>query len=230
MTQEYTDKICNRITVLKAASAASRAALHSAITVTSYKRGEYLFHDKDSTRQIFAVLSGIIFLYKLNANGEKRSVFVYGPGAILNDESIDGKPESTNCDILKDAEIVSIERDVFFKTLSEDAALSRAFMGSMALKMRRLYHLMKNTSGNLRGDKRIAARLWKLSRDFGIPVELGTEINFDLTITFLADLLGAQRETVSRQAKALSNEGLIIVKNGRFIIPDREKLKNYCVM
>jgi CRP-like cAMP-binding protein len=73
-----------------------------------------------------------------------------------------------------------------------------------------------------------AARLWKLSRDFGVETERGTKINFDLTTAFLAELLGAQRETVSRQLKILSEKGLIIIGKNRFIIPNRENLKNYC--
>ena len=83
---------------------------------------------------------------------------------------------------------------------------------------------MKNTTNNLRGDKRIAAKLWKLSRDHGVKTKYGTEINFDLTITTLAEFLGSQRETVSRQVKILTSAGLLIIQNSRFIIPDREKL------
>jgi CRP-like cAMP-binding protein len=221
--------VFNTIAVLKAAGKAAGAVLRSGMTIKKYKKGECLFRDKEDAGQFFAVLSGIVFLYKykFNANGEKRSVFVYGPGAMLNEEWLDGKPSSTNCDILQDATIVSIERGVFLRALSQDTMLSSAFMESMALKLRRLYHLLKNTSGNICCETRIAARLWKLSRDFGIPTEKGTEINFDLAVSFLADLIGAQRETVSRQVKLLCDGGLIIFKKNRFTIPDREKLKKY---
>jgi CRP-like cAMP-binding protein len=95
------------------------------------------------------------------------------------------------------------------------------------MKVRRLYHLMKNTSNNLRGDRRIAAKLWKLSRDHGVQTAQGVEINFDLTITALAEFLGSQRETVSRQIKSLTDAGLLTVKNSRFIIPSREKLLDF---
>jgi hypothetical protein len=49
------------------------------------------------------------------------------------------------------------------------------------------------------------------------------EINFDLTITALAELLGSQRETVSRWVRVLTSAGLLMVKKSRFIIPSREK-------
>jgi DNA-binding Lrp family transcriptional regulator len=96
-----------------------------------------------------------------------------------------------------------------------------------AFEVRRLYHLMKNTSNNLRGDRRIAAKLWKLSRDHGVKTAEGVEINFDLTITALAEFLGSQRETVSRQVGTLAGAGLLMVKKSRFIIPSREKLMEF---
>ena len=55
----------------------------------------------------------------------------------------------------------------------------------------------------------------------------GVEIDFDLSISFLAEMVGAKRETVSRQVKALTNRGLIEVHKKRFFIKDRERLKNF---
>lgn len=45
----------------------------------------------------------------------------------------------------------------------------------------------------------------------------GVEIDFDLSISFLAEMVGAKRETVSRQVKALTNRGLIEVHKKRFL-------------
>jgi len=87
---------------------------------------------------------------------------------------------------------------------------------------------MRNTPSSVRGDKRIAAKLWRLSRDFGVPYERGTKINFDLTITYLAGMSGLKRETVSRHLKLLSDRHLVIAGKNTFIIPDRGKLKRYC--
>ncbi|MDR1575545.1 MAG: helix-turn-helix domain-containing protein, partial [Treponema sp.] len=55
----------------------------------------------------------------------------------------------------------------------------------------------------------MAANLWKLSRDHGVKSAEGVEINFDLTITALAELLGSQRETVSRWVRVLTSAGLL---------------------
>ncbi|MDR2484609.1 MAG: Crp/Fnr family transcriptional regulator [Treponema sp.] len=216
-----------KIEVIAAASSASHAVLAPDSAVKNYKKGEHIFFDKEETGSFYGVLAGTAAIYKMSSTFEKRGMFIYGAGALLNEESIDGKPASVNAELLRDSQILRIRRSAFLRACVADPALSKAFMDSMAMNIRRLYHLMKNTSNNLRGDRRIAAKLWKLSRDHGVQTEAGIEISFDLSITALAEFLGSQRETVSRQVKTLCDNGLVIVKNSRFIIPNRKKLLNY---
>jgi CRP-like cAMP-binding protein len=215
------------IKVLQAAQESSLVELRSFALVKSYTKGEHIFLERDEVRHFFCILEGIAALYKINSVNEKRSVFVYGTGEMLNEVILDGKPASMNGEILKDARVLCLERTGFLSVCRKDFGLTKAVMDSMAMKIRRLYHQLRNTSTNIRGDKRIAAKLWKLSRDYGVGCGRGTEIDFDLTITYLAELLGSQRETVSRQVKVLTEQGLVIVDKSRFIIPDREKLQDY---
>ena len=107
--------------------------------------------------------------------------------------------------------------------MKDDFELSKIIINSLAIKVRRLYRQSKN-SIPIKVEKRVAAKLWKLSRDYGREVEEGTLIDLSITITYLADMFGAPRETISRALKILNNKGLIINKNKKIIIPDREKL------
>lgn len=215
------------INVLTAASAASMAALVPFAVLRRLKKGEHLFHDRDRVRRFFFIADGIAALYKLNNDSEKKVLFVYGAGAMINEELTDGKPTSVACELLADSWVVCIEREKFLAVCERDSMLAKALMDSMSLKVRRLCHQMKNTPNTVLGDRRIASKLWKLSRDFGVPCAKGTRINFDLTITYLAHMLGSKRETVSRQLKTLIGKGLVIIGKNTFIIPDRDKLMHY---
>lgn len=84
--------------------------------------------------------------------------------------------------------------------------------------MWRLCHQLKNTLGSIGLERKLAAKLWKLSRDFGVEREDGIEIDVDMSITFLADMLGTPRETASRLCTVLLNYGLIQRKKKRIII------------
>lgn len=215
------------IPILQAANPASLAALMPYATLRRADKGTLLFLDRDTVLPVYFLVKGTAALYKLSDNQDKKVIFIYGSGAMLNEEFLDEKPASASCELLTDSLILCFERQRFLFICQQDFGLTKAVMDSMALKIRRLYRQMKNTSNAIRGDRRLASKLWKLSVDHGIPCERGIKIGFNLTITYLADLLGFKRETVSRHLKFLTDRNLVVIERNRFIIPDRDKLKAY---
>ncbi|MCL2609533.1 MAG: Crp/Fnr family transcriptional regulator [Treponema sp.] len=205
-------------------SPVSLSRLELGTAVRRYKKGDVLFRDREKVATIFGVLDGAISLHKMSVQGEKRGIFIFGRGALLNDDALGDGMASATAEVLRDSALLCLNRELFAQTARKDGELSAALIHSVSKKVRRLYHLTRNNSGSLNGGKRIAAKLWKLSRDHGVRTAKGTEIDFDLGITGLAEFLGYQRETVSRQVKVLSEAGLLIVENSRFVIPDRDRL------
>ena len=76
-------------------------------------------------------------------------------------------------------------------------------------------------------DKKLAAKLWKLSRDYGVKTEEGTLIDLNMSITYLADMLGSTRETVSRCMNGFKKKGMIIFQNRKIIVVDPKVLSLY---
>mgnify|MGYP002591894351 FL=1 len=91
-------------------------------------------------------------------------------------------------------------------------------------------HQLKNTTGNMQTERKIAAKLWKLGRDFGVETEEGVMVDIDLTITLMADLVGVPRENVSRACKVLTDRGLIHYSSKRFILTDFDGLADFYKM
>ena len=78
--------------------------------------------------------------------------------------------------------------------------------------------------GSIGLEKKLAAKLWKLSRDFGKRTPEGIEIDINMPVTFLADILGAPRETTSRLCNQLSGYGLIKMEKKRITILDSDRM------
>lgn len=213
--------------VLQKASPASRAALAGSAALRRLAKGEHLFWDKEQVACLYFAVEGNFSLYKLNSLGEKKVIFVYGPGEMLNEVMQHDLPASISCEALTDAQALYFPIKAFMQIMNEDFCLAHAVMDSMGIKIRRLYRQLKNTTGSVRGDKRIAAKLWKLSQDHGVPCKEGVRIDLNLTITYLAEMLGAKRETVSRQMKLLTDGGLVLQTPTGFIIPSRDRLQQY---
>ena len=90
--------------------------------------------------------------------------------------------------------------------------------------MWRLGHQMKNTLGHIHMEKKLAAKLWKLQRDFGVAGPDGIEIDIDMSITFLAELMGAPRESTSRCFNQLQEMGYVEYYKKRIVVKDPDGL------
>ena len=111
--------------------------------------------------------------------------------------------------------------------MKEDFDLCKNVIISLSSKTRRLYRQLKNISSSIKIEKRLAAKLYKLAKDYGIECDDGILIDMEISITYMADLLGSQRETVSRAMKVLQGNGLISYKSKKIIVTNFDKLIHF---
>lgn len=204
----------------------SKIELESFGEKKSLKKGMHLFRDKDKVNNIYIVESGKVALYKLNESAHKKIIFILGKEAIINAVILDNLPASINCEVFEDTEILSFERVKFIEVMKKDFELTTIVMNSLAKKVRRMYRQMKNTTP-IKVEKRVAAKLWKLSKDYGIEIKEGILIDLNISVTYLADMFGTPRETISRALKILQNEKLIVCKSKQILIVDKDKLSKF---
>ena len=192
--------------------------------VKEHRAGEILFEDKEDVSTVYFVLKGIVSLYKINECGHKKVIFMLGKGKIINEVIIKELPASINCEIFEDAVILGIKKEKLLNIMKEDFDLCKNIIISLSSKTRRLYRQLKNTPSSIKIEKRLAAKLYKLAKDYGVEHEDGIVIDMEISITYMADLLGSQRETVSRAMKVLQKNNIINYKSKKIIISNFEKL------
>jgi len=192
-----------------------------------FKKGSYIFRDKFVTNNVFILLGGKASIYKLNASGGQRTIFIMDAITLLNEPVNENITSSVSCVAFEDCWVLSIDRGVFFDLMEGDFELTKIVIEQISHKVRRMYRQLKNTVSAAKVEKRLAAKLWKLCRDYGIQTESGTLINIEITSVNLADLLGVRRETVSRALKILQDEELILYNKRKFLIPNPNDLSKY---
>lgn len=213
--------------LLQKLSVQSRSELAKHGSLQKLSKKEHLFWNQDVLEHLFLVVDGLIILYRINSLGERKIFFTFGKDQIINEEVLQGMPSSVSCEALTNSVILSFPRERLSELIQKDAEIGKILFDSLSQKMRRAYRQLKNTSNSIRGDKKIAAKLWRLSGDSSITSQEGEKIKVLITITFLADMLGSKRETVSRQLKQLAEKELIQISDGGIWVLDREKLATY---
>lgn len=192
-----------------------------------YEKGQVIFRDKENIKVIYIVLDGKFSLYKIGEDAQKRVIFILGRGKVLNEVILDELPASINCEAFENGKLLIIDRNKLLSIMEQDFVLTKSVINSLSIKVRRLYRQLKNTTLNKKTEKKIAAELWKLSMDYGVETQNGILIDMNLSMTYLADMLGSQRETISRCIRELENKGLIYVEKKRITVRNRENLSNF---
>lgn len=190
------------------------------------KKGDLLFSEKSKLTNIYIVLDGKVSLFRLSEAGQKRVMFILDEGEIINEVVYDNLPSSISCEAFENSVVLGINKEALTYIMSKNFILTQRVMNSMGKKVRRLYRQLKNTVP-IRMDKKLAAKLWKLSKDYGKEINEGTLIDLDLSVTYLSDMLGSARETISRCISDLQNQELISYKGRKIVVYDRGKLAKY---
>ena len=92
-----------------------------------------------------------------------------------------------------------------------DFELCKNIIISLSMKTRRMYRQLKNTPPS-KNRKKVSSKIYKLGRDYGVETEEGIVIKMNLTVTYLADLLGSQGRQYQRALKILQDKKLISYK------------------
>ncbi|MBU3111628.1 Crp/Fnr family transcriptional regulator [Clostridium lacusfryxellense] len=195
------------------------------VVIKKLKKLQMLFGERECLDNIYIVLEGKVSMYRLSERGQKRVIYILNKAEIINEVNFDNYTSSINCEGFEDSVIISISKVDLLSIMKQDFKLTEVILYSMSKKIRRLYRQIKNTVPT-KMDKRVAAKLWKLSKDYGVETPEGVLIDVKISITYLADMLGSSRETISRALKELENMDMVKIEHRKFIV-DREKLSGY---
>lgn len=192
--------------------------------VLTFPKGTFLMRAREPVASIYFQLSGKSVLYNLTHAGKRKILFVCGRGVLLNEHVFNNHTSSIYCETIDQSEILVIPTTDFIKTMETDFELTKNILEAQEKKIWRLSHQLKNTTSSIQLERKLASKLWKLSRDFGVETDAGIEIDINLSVTFLADMLGVPRETTSRICSTLMETGLIKVNKKRITIVNPEKM------
>ena len=216
-----------KIEVFEGISKNSISEIKNNSDIIELKKNRALYFDRQILDYVYFLVSGNVSLIKSNENGENKVIFLLSSGAMINEPLMRKNSSGIECWGFEDAKILRISLKTFDKIMSKDYILARNCMLFMEKRIRRLYRQLKNsTSANI--ERKLAAKLYRLGTQYGIesPENNFILINLNLTVTYIAKMLGYQRETVSRSMRLLSDKAIILLKDRKFYI-DMEKARQF---
>ena len=220
-------KYLNQLEIFQGISSQTIVKLEKTGKIQDVSKGTLLMRARESVEFVYFQLTGKSVIYNLTHGGKRKILFIFGQGALLNEHIFNNHTSSIYCEIMEQSKIIAFSVPDFINIMAEDFELTKKVMEAQERKIWRLSHQLKNTTSSIYLERKLAAKLWKLSRDFGVEKEDGIEIDIDMTITFLADMLGVPRETTSRVCSTLTEAGLIRMNKRRIMIADPKKMAHF---
>ena len=219
-------KYLNQLEIFQGINSKTIAILEKNGKIQDVPKGTLLMRARESVEFVYFQLTGKSVVYNLTHGGKRKILFIFGQGALLNEHIFNNNNHTSSiyCEMMEQSKVLVFSVQDFMSVMAEDFELTKKVMEAQERKIWRLSHQLKNTTSSIYLERKLAAKLWKLSRDFGVEKENGLEIDIDMTITFLADMLGVPRETTSRVCSTLTEAGLIRINKKRIMIADPKKM------
>ena len=96
-----------------AASAGSRDEIAGFAYIRRYGKGAHVFYDREESTCLYFLVEGVASLYKINSLGEKKVIFVYGPGNLLNEDSLQRLTSAVTCEVREDSLVMVLPAELF---------------------------------------------------------------------------------------------------------------------
>ena len=195
--------------------------------VKRFKDGDLICARGDPPEDWIACARGAVRVSSTSISGKQITLTYVEPGIWFGDVSIlDGDRRTHDAYAHADTTILCVARADFKKILAQHVELYDALLRLHARRIRQLFGLVEDLN-TLPLRARLAKQLTHLVRSYGVPsLSDGSEMRISLQLAQeeLAQLLGASRQRVNQELKAMERDEVIRIEPGGLVIRKREAL------
>ncbi len=191
-------------------------------SIESYHKKQVLYTEGKRPRYLFYLVSGKVKAARIHEDGKEYIIDILSKGDFIGYHAIiEDKSYTENAVVLEDAEIMQIPKEDFQQMIFKDIAIATKFIQILTQNVKeKEERLLSLAYSSLR--KRVAKALvdihGKFNADGGTkPIEISRDD--------IARYTGTATESLIRTLSDFKEEKLIIIKEGKIVVLDNEKLK-----
>ena len=187
-----------------------------------YKKGSVLYWQGDLAEYAFVVKRGKVKVFSISPEGKAHTYDILGAGRLVGAAALllGGEYEST-AEALEDTDAYIIPQAVFEHLLVSSSPFSMAVMRELAQTVRLLACQVQNL-GFLDVRRRLKHCLARLADQYGVVSNGGIRIDLDITHQEIAEMIAANRSTVTSYLTKLEQEGFLWKQGRRLVLTPPE--------
>ena len=188
------------------------------------KKGSILLHPEDKLKNVYYLVRGNVKQYIESEYGEIITIHIFRPGSFFPLMLLLGNiPNRFYFEAVNEVKVKVFTAakaiDFVKKDNKELFALTTRLAEGLNGLVTRLEHLLCENS-----ESRLISLLLYLSVKYGKPASDGTTIWIPITHQEIAQWIGVERETVSRQMKSFKDRGILRYKKQYITVTDLKAL------
>ncbi len=199
-------------------------SLEKCLVRRQYPSGQAIFHMGDEGGSLHLIERGRVKVTIPSSSGEELILAILDEGDLLGELSLfDGKPRSATVLALEKTETICLQREDLLALMRNRFGVVEKILEVLVRRIRDTDMLLADRSF-LDVTSRLAKKILDLGDAFGVREGGQVRIGVKITQKDLASMIGATRESINKQLKALREQGLIRISDGTIEILNRERL------
>jgi CRP/FNR family transcriptional regulator, cyclic AMP receptor protein len=200
-------------------------ALASAATSRRLAAREELFHKGDPAAQVYVIASGRLKVVAMSGDGTELVLNLLAANEVVGElPLLVGGERTATVVALEASELVVLERREFLRFLREHPETAVELLTALAERVVRLSECIEDIVF-LGISGRIAKKLLVLAENFGEEEPDGVHVTLRLSQGELAQYVGTTRETVNKQVRIWTEQGVLSMTAGAITIHARDELE-----
>jgi CRP-like cAMP-binding protein len=182
--------------------------------VEKLRAREELCHKGDPGTQIYLIAKGRLKAVTTSAEGDDVVFSIMAPGEVCGELALlSGGMRTATITAIEESELIVLDRREFLPFLKRNPEAAIKLLEVLAERQLRLSELLEDTTF-LNLPARLAKKLVSLGRAYGVETAEGIRIDLKLSQSEIGDLVATTRESVNKQIKSWTGEGMVSMKRG----------------
>lgn len=197
-------------------------------SLRTYPSDEIVFDRDESGDKFYTVVDGLVKITIPDPLSERnKTLALLGPGEVLGEMAVlTEKNRSGRATPARETELFELDQETFRELMQDVPQIG---INLSRILSKRLWdtdtEVQAVTFQTIPG--RLASQLLRLGNQFGTTADEGMLIDIELTHQELADIVGTNRETVTRHLNKFKEKDIIATGDGKIIVKNQERLEGW---
>jgi CRP/FNR family cyclic AMP-dependent transcriptional regulator len=221
----HTEILLKQVPLFRSLPAEDTRHLAALLQKQTLRKGDVLFRKGEEGNALYMITSGKIKILRQSKDGGEVILAVLAARDFCGEMALlDGLPRSADAVAVEETGLYGLNRKDFLAYVMKNETAVRAILSALSKRLRNADDFLEDVFF-LKVEARLVKKLIELAGSNGFREAVSGPIKLSVTQKNLAGMIGATRESVNKELRALREHKLISLSGNSIVIDDLEALK-----